>query len=118
MDTAGQELSHAVMIIYFWGAIGARFVYDVTSSDSFASIGRQLSDIREDADPLLALILINDKTDREELRAVSSEEGKSLAEPEFLLFIGISAKDATNITKAFKPLNAKVIQRLQKRRFV
>jgi Ras-related protein Rab-11A len=100
--------------MYCRKAVGALLVYDVTSSNSFASIGRLLEGIREQANPQVAIILIGNKTDCDALRKVNVEEGKGFAEREHLLFLETSAVDATNVTEAFKLVTAEVIARYER----
>ena len=47
-------------------------------------------------------MLVGNKCDLDDIREVSVEEGKSLAEEEGLFFIETSALDATNVMKAFE----------------
>lgn len=47
-------------------------------------------------------MLVGNKCDLENIREVSVEEGKSLAESEGLFFMETSALDATNVKKAFE----------------
>ncbi|PKA57765.1 Ras-related protein RABA5b [Apostasia shenzhenica] len=47
-------------------------------------------------------MLVGNKCDLEDIRAISVEEGKSLAEAEGLFFIETSALDSTNVKTAFE----------------
>lgn len=47
-------------------------------------------------------MLVGNKSDLENIRDVSVEEGKSLAEEEGLFFMETSALDSTNVKKAFE----------------
>ena len=47
-------------------------------------------------------MLIGNKCDLESIRAVSIEEGKSLAESQGLFFMETSALDSTNVSTAFE----------------
>jgi len=47
-------------------------------------------------------MLVGNKCDLENIRDVSVEEGKSLAEAEGLFFMETSALDSTNVKKAFE----------------
>lgn len=53
-------------------------------------------------DTAVAQMLVGNKCDLEDIRAVSVEEGKALAEEEGLFFMETSALDATNVDKAFE----------------
>jgi small GTP-binding protein len=110
-DTGGVERFRTLVPIYCRGTAGALAVYDVTSSASFASIGRWLADFRKHAPPNAAIILVGNKTDCKELRAVSFEEGQRFAEREHLLFIETSANYAYNISETFELVTAQAIER-------
>ena len=47
-------------------------------------------------------MLVGNKCDLDNIRAVSIEEGKSLAEEHGLFFMETSAKDSTNVKTAFE----------------
>lgn len=47
-------------------------------------------------------MLVGNKCDLENIRDISVEEGKSLAESEGLFFMETSALDSTNVSKAFE----------------
>lgn len=53
-------------------------------------------------DTSMATMLVGNKSDLENIRDVSIEEGKNLAEEEGLFFIETSALDSTNVTTAFE----------------
>lgn len=53
-------------------------------------------------DTAMATMLVGNKSDLENIRDVSVEEGKNLAEEEGLFFIETSALDSTNVTTAFE----------------
>ncbi|EIE91963.1 hypothetical protein RO3G_16674 [Rhizopus delemar RA 99-880] len=68
-----------------------------------------LHEIRKSADPNAVIMLVGNKVDLgESSREVKTEEGRSLAEEEGLLFIETSALDATNIDAAFTILISKI----------
>ncbi len=54
------------------------------------------------------MLVVNKVDLSESRRVVDTEEGRSLAEEEGLLFIETSAKDATNIDTAFTTLIGKI----------
>lgn len=101
-DTAGQERFRAVTSAYYRGAVGALIVYDISRSSTFDSVQRWLHELNTHSDTTVAKMLVGNKQDLEEIRAVSVEEGKSLAESEGLFFIETSALDSTNVRTAFE----------------
>ncbi|PKU63525.1 Ras-related protein RABA5c [Dendrobium catenatum] len=101
-DTAGQERFRAVTSAYYRGAVGALVVYDISRSSTFESVQRWLQELNTHSDTTIAKMLVGNKCDLEDIRAVSVEEGKSLAEAEGLFFIETSALDSTNVKAAFE----------------
>ncbi|KAK1577948.1 hypothetical protein Q3G72_026244 [Acer saccharum] len=101
-DTAGQERFRAVTSAYYRGALGALLVYDITRRSSFDSIQRWLQELSTHCDITVARMLVGNKCDLENIRDVSVEDGKCLAEEERLFFIETSALDSTNVQTAFE----------------
>jgi small GTP-binding protein len=100
-DTAGQERYRSVTSSYYKGAIGALILYDITSSLTFQSVPRWLVELRAGAEPSIIIMLVGNKLDKLELRAVTEADGANYAERESLLFLETSARDATNVEDAF-----------------
>ncbi|KAI3772837.1 hypothetical protein L6452_04031 [Arctium lappa] len=101
-DTAGQERFRAVTSAYYRGAVGALIVYDISRRTTFESIKRWLDELNTHCDTTMARMLVGNKSDLENIRDVSVEEGKRLAEEEGLFFIETSALDSTNVKTAFQ----------------
>ncbi|KAK8923671.1 Ras-related protein RABA5c [Platanthera zijinensis] len=101
-DTAGQERFRAVTSAYYRGAVGALVVYDISRSTTFESVHRWLHELNTHSDTTVAKMLVGNKCDLENIRAVSIDEGKSLAEAEGLFFIETSALSSTNVKTAFE----------------
>ena len=113
-DTAGQERYRAITSAYYRGAIGALLLYDITASLTFNSLTRWLQELRENADSNIVVMLVGNKCDLQELRAVSKDEGVGFAQSENLLFIETSARDATNVQESFTTLITEIVHRLSK----
>ena len=113
-DTAGQERYRAITSAYYRGAIGALLLYDITASLTFNSLSRWLQELRENADSNIVVMLVGNKCDLQELRAVSKEEGTGFAQSENLLFIETSARDATNVQESFTTLITEIVHNLTK----
>ncbi|XP_010553589.1 PREDICTED: ras-related protein RABA5c-like [Tarenaya hassleriana] len=101
-DTAGQERFRAVTSAYYRGAVGALVVYDITRGSTFDNVGRWLDELNAHSETAVARMLVGNKRDLESIRAVSVEEGRSLAESEGLFFMETSALDSTNVKTAFE----------------
>lgn len=101
-DTAGQERFRAVTSAYYRGAVGALIVYDITRRTTFHSVTRWLQELDSHSETTVARMLIGNKSDLDNIRDVSVEEGVKLAEEEGLFFMETSALDSTNVQKAFE----------------
>lgn len=100
-DTAGQEAFRSITRSYYRGAAGALLVYDVTRRDTFESLATWLEDARQHANPNITIMLIGNKSDLENRRVVSREEGERFARENGLVFLETSAKTAHNVEEAF-----------------
>jgi len=109
-DTAGQERYRALSSAYYRGALGALVVYDITNRQSLESIPKWLEEIDRYCTQDIVVILVGNKLDLDDQRCITIEEGKALAAKENMFFIETSAKDATNIEKAFVLLSKEIIQ--------
>ncbi|CAD5176807.1 ras-related protein RABA5c-like [Musa acuminata AAA Group] len=101
-DTAGQDRFRAVTSAYYRGAFGALVVYDVSRRSTFDSVSRWLDELNTHSYTTVAKMLVGNKCDLSNIREVSVEEGKCLAEAEGLFFIETSALDSTNVKTAFE----------------
>jgi Ras-related protein Rab-8A len=117
-DTAGQERFRTITTAYYRGAMGILLVYDVTDERSFQSktpilllrrllifgftdIRTWFSNVEQHASEGVHKILIGNKCDWEEKRAVTTEQGQQLADELGIPFLEVSAKNNINIEKAF-----------------
>ncbi|KAI9245122.1 rab11 protein [Phascolomyces articulosus] len=115
-DTAGQERYRSITKRYYRGAVGALLVYDITRHDTFEDIPRWLGELRlNDAHPESKVILIGNKSDLKDQRAVTQEEAKTYAEQNGLMFMETSALDKTNVDQAFETLVHQIFDKLSKR---
>ncbi|CAL1400152.1 unnamed protein product [Linum trigynum] len=117
-DTAGQERYRAVTSAYYRGAVGAMLVYDITKRQTFDHIPRWLEELRGHADKNIVIILIGNKCDLEDQRAVSTEDAKEFAEKEGLFFLETSALNATNVESAFVTVLTEIFNIVNKKSLV
>jgi small GTP-binding protein len=96
-DTAGQERYRAITSACYRGAMGTMLLYDITTSATFASVPRWLQELRENAEPNTILMLIGNKSDLADDRAVSTQEGVGFSKSQNVLFLETFAKDASNV---------------------
>lgn len=100
-DTAGQERYRAITTAYYRGALGALLVYDISKRETFVSVERWLSELKEHADQKIVVMLVGNKSDLRHLRRVEKEEAMAFAERHDLAFIETSALDSTGVEVAF-----------------
>lgn len=139
-DTAGQERFRTITTAYYRGAMGILLVYDVTDEKSFNSafstssplscflcfllsipqtltltapdIRTWFSNVEQHASEGVNKILIGNKCDWEEKRAVSTAQGQALADELGIPFIEVSAKSNINVEKAFFSLASDIKKRI------
>ena len=78
-DTAGQERFKSITANYIKKANGILFVYDITEESSFNNIQNWYKNLAENSNNKLPVVLIGNKSDLEDERVISKEEGKNLA---------------------------------------
>ena len=103
-DTAGQERFKNIIVSYYRGAHGILLVYDVTDKDSFKNLTNWLIEIEKNSSKNVLKILIGNKSDLEEKRVISYNQGKEFADTYGLKFIETSAKKNLNVNEAFETL--------------
>ena len=103
-DTAGEERYRSITNAYYKGAKGSLLVYDITNKKSFENVEKWISDLKANADEDISMILLGNKTDLEDKRVVTTEEGKNKAEFYNLTFMETSALNGNNIQEAFNEL--------------
>lgn len=114
-DTAGQERYRAVTSAYYRGAVGALLVYDITKRQSFDHIPRWLEELRSHADKNIVIMLVGNKSDLEDQRAVSTDDAKEFAQKEGLFFLETSALESTNVEAAFMTVLTEIFGIVSKR---
>lgn len=105
----------AVTSAYYRGAVGAMLVYDISRRQSFDHITRWLEELRSHADKNIVIILIGNKSDLEEQRAVPTEDAKEFAQKEGLFFLETSALEATNVENAFMTVLTEIFNIVNKK---
>ncbi|KAH7097730.1 putative GTP-binding protein Rab11 [Auriculariales sp. MPI-PUGE-AT-0066] len=104
-DTAGQERYRAITSAYYRSALGAILVYDVTKRGSYNNaVNRWLNEVRQHADSQIAIVLVGNKSDLTHLRSVPTNEAKTFAAQNGMIFIETSALNSSNVDSAFHTL--------------
>ena len=100
-DTAGQENFRSVTRAYYKAAAVAMVVYDITNEESFEHIKQWIKDCKDLAPKSVQLVLIGNKIDLEDKRAIIEQRGIELAKENNMLFFETSALNGNGVENAF-----------------
>mmetsp|Transcript_82996 Transcript_82996/g.230521 ORF Transcript_82996/g.230521 Transcript_82996/m.230521 type:complete len:212 (-) Transcript_82996:35-670(-) len=103
-DTAGQERFRSLIPSYIRDSSGAIVVYDITNKSSFLNTAKWIEDVRSERGSDVVIVLVGNKTDLNDRRQVSVEEGEEKAKENGVMFIETSAKMGHNIKQLFRQL--------------
>jgi len=112
-DTAGQERFKTITSSYYKGAHGIILVYDITDKQSFRDIDNWLSEVEKHANENVNKLLVGNKSDLEQNRQVSYEEGKAYADQLGIKFLETSAKNSVNVESSFFTMANEIKARVQ-----
>ena len=107
-DTAGQERFKNITASYYRGGNGVLVVYDITDRDSFENLNSWLIEIEKNASKNVYKLLIGNKSDLEDKRKVTFQEGKDFATSNGMQFMETSAKTASKVQEAFELLTQEI----------
>jgi len=102
-DLGGQDSFQSLRKLYIEGAQGALAVFDVTSSVSFEKLNQWVKDFKAQR-PNAPILLIGNKIDLSDSRAVSEEEAISYAKENEMELLFTSAKTGHQVEDAFQRL--------------
>ena len=100
-DTAGQEKFRSLIPMYTRDANIILLVYEVTSKDSFLHLNHWLNDLTTVKKDEVIFVVVGNKTDLEDKREVSREEGEQFAKDNDYLFAEVSAKTGKGFQDLF-----------------
>ncbi|KZT74042.1 ras-domain-containing protein [Daedalea quercina L-15889] len=100
-DTTGQERFRTIAAAYYRGAHGIVVVYDVTDPESFGNVKSWLTEIERYASETVKKLIIGNKSDLVEKKAVEYNTAQEFANSLQIPFLETSAKTAANVEEAF-----------------
>lgn len=100
-DTAGQERFHSITRAYFRSSAAVFFVFDVTNRESFSKLATWVEEAEQLAPPTAVKVIIGNKTDLADQRAVSTPEAQDFAQQHGLTLFETSALSGDKIEDAF-----------------
>jgi len=111
-DTAGQERFRTITSSYYRGAHGICVVYDVTDKDSFNNVKQWLQEIDRYATEGVCKLLIGNKADLKDNRAVDIKEAEDFANNLGIPHLETSAKNAENVERAFNTMARSIKEKM------
>ena len=101
-DTAGQERYNSLNLTFLRKADGVILVYDITSQESFRKIDFWIQELHNKNKDSKVLMLVGNKTDLDNEREVSFQQGEKKANEIGCPFMETSAKTNHNIKECFE----------------
>ncbi|MCG3215667.1 MAG: GTP-binding protein [Candidatus Heimdallarchaeota archaeon] len=109
-DTVGQEKLVALRKRYYTGAHGAVVVFDVTRKDSFDHIRKWIEEVEEKC-PDIPIIIVGNKTDLIDQRAVTKEEVEAKWTSKGYTVLESSAKMGEGVDDIYTIIAKKVMEK-------
>ena len=109
-DTAGEDRMKTMTYSYYRGCHVILVVFDVTERKSFQNVTTWVECIDKFAKSNVLRILVGNKTDLEDKRVVSTEEGKELAAQNGLKYYEISALKITGLHEMFEDVAKEYVE--------
>ncbi|KAG9289042.1 hypothetical protein G9A89_015591 [Geosiphon pyriformis] len=103
-DTAGQERFRSLIPSYIRDSSVAVVVYDITNRNSFMNTAKWIDDVRAERGNDVIIVLVGNKTDLNDKRQVTTEEGEKKAKEYNVMFIETSAKAGHNVKNLFRKI--------------
>ena len=112
-DTAGQENFRSITRAYYKNSVCALVVYDIAKRESFNNVSSWIEDCRNQSPKTIYMILVGNKSDLEEGRQVTFEEGQELADKFGINFYETSAKTGKNVEEIFENSAKEIANKIQ-----
>ncbi|EAQ87162.1 hypothetical protein CHGG_03781 [Chaetomium globosum CBS 148.51] len=101
-DTAGQERFRSLIPSYIRDSSVAVVVYDISNAKSFQNTRKWIDDVRAERGNDVIIVLVGNKTDLNDKREVTTQQGEDEAKRNNLMFVETSAKLGHNVKTLFK----------------
>ncbi|MFX1480741.1 MAG: GTP-binding protein [Promethearchaeota archaeon] len=100
-DTGGQERFSSIRPMYYRGSLGALLIFDLTNSSSFDHLPQWIEEVRTNVKIEIPLLLVGNKSDLMDQRAVSLEEINKFTNAFNLFYMETSAKTGEGVGDCF-----------------
>jgi small GTP-binding protein len=128
-DLAGQPSFKQVRGMYYRGAVGALFIFDVTRPETLYSIEKWIEElVKHVVFPEVSLCIIGNKTDLRSDTSVTAEIAKRIIREDLtqnyqifskdIEYLETSAKTGENVERAFQMLGKQILESMRYRRII
>ena len=100
-DTGGQERFQSIRPMYYRGSLGALLIFDLTNSASFEHLPTWIEEVRANAKTEIPFLLVGNKSDLLDQRAITLEEINSFTRNFNLYYMETSAKTGEGVGDCF-----------------
>jgi len=100
-DTGGQERFSSIRPMYYRGSLGTILVFDLTNSATFEHLPQWIEEVRANIKSDIPVLLIGNKSDLTDQRAVSLEEINNFTGDFNLYYMETSAKTGDGVGDCF-----------------
>jgi len=100
-DTGGQERFSSIRPMYYRGSLGTILVFDLTNSASFEHLPQWIEEVRANIKAEIPVLLVGNKSDLIDQRAVSIEEISKFTNNFNLYYMETSAKTGDGVGDCF-----------------
>ncbi|MFX0083183.1 MAG: GTP-binding protein [Candidatus Hodarchaeota archaeon] len=100
-DTGGQERFSSIRPMYYRGSLGALLIFDLTNSASFEHLPQWIEEVRTNVKTEIPLLLVGNKSDLVDQRAVSLSEINNFTRDFNLYYMETSAKTGEGVGDCF-----------------
>ena len=100
-DTGGQERFSSIRPMYYRGSLGTVLVFDLTNSASFEHLPQWIEEVRANIKTDIPILLVGNKSDLIDQRAVSIEEIRKFTRDFNLYYMETSAKTGDGVGDCF-----------------
>ena len=113
-DTAGQEKYRSLGPVYYRNASCAILVFDVTERSTFEDLNDWIRTFRDAAGVGPPIVIVGNKVDLEDSKAVEEQEAMSFAEEHHFPFVSTSALNGYNVEFLFQKVASLAIDYIHK----
>jgi len=103
-DTGGQERFSSIRPMYYRGSLGTILVFDLTNAASFEHLPQWIEEVRANIKAEIPVLLVGNKSDLIDQRAVSVEELNNFTRDFNLYYMETSAKTGDGVGDCFSIL--------------